>query len=230
MFNDKLEELRGYDFTKFNIQQVMTELEINLSTSVEDTIYELFKDFTRKYSYNEFSSNVHLYDGWKTNDCFKINNKRVIVPYMNGFDSYNGRFQPHYGVEGRIRDIEKSLNYLDGGRTESTDDIFEILKKAKETGQSKKVEFKYFFIDFYKKQTAHIIWKDKDLIKKLNIFGSKREGSLPPSYGKKAYDEMAKEEQTVIDSFQGKADYEKTMQNKGFYLGSVGSNLLMLGS
>lgn len=226
MFNDKLDELRGYDFSKFNIQQVMTELESNLQVGVEETIYELFKDFTRKYSYEEFSSNVYLFDGWKTNKCYAINTNKVIMPYMNGFDSYNGRFQPHYGVEGKLRDIEKSLNYLDGGRTNSTDDIREILKKAQEEGQSKKVEFKYFYVDFYKKQTAHLIWKDKELIKKLNIFGSKKEGSLPPSYGK-PYKDMTKEEQEVIDSFQGKEEYEKIMQDKNFYLSGF-SNLLAI--
>ena len=229
MFNDKLEDLRGYDFSKFNIQQVMTELEGNLQVGVEETIYELFKDFTRRYSYEEFSSNVYLFDGWKTNKCYAINTSRVIMPYMNGFDSYNGRFQPHYGVEGKLRDIEKSLNYLDGGRTESTDDIREVLQDAIKKGQSKKVEFKYFYVDFYKKGTAHLIWKDKELIKKLNIFGSKKEGSLPPSYGHKSYSNMTKEEQAVIDSFQGKEEYEKIMQDKNFYLSGVNNLLAITG-
>ena len=227
-FNDKLEELRQYDFTEFNIKQVMADLEIQLQVSVEDTIYGLFQDFTCKYNYDEYSSNVHLFDGWKTNKSWKINDKKIVYPRLNGFDSYDGSFQPFYGVEGTIRDIEKSLNYLDGGRTESTDDIRDILKKAKDNQQSKKVEFKYFYIDFYKKGTGHIIWKDKELIKKLNIFGSRREGSLPPSYGKKVYSDMTQAEKAVVDSFEGEKEYNKTMQNKNFYLSSVGGNLLQL--
>ena len=226
-FNDKLEELKKYDFTKFNIGQVITDLESNLIVSVEETIYELFEDFTRNYSYDEYSSNVHLYDGWKTNICYKINDKRVIYPRLNAYDSWSGGFDPMYGVEGRIRDIEKALNYLDGGRTESTDDIRDILQEAVKNNQTKKVEFKYFLIDFYKKGTGHIIWKDKELIKKLNIFGSKREGSLPPSYGKKQYSDMNEEEKKVIDSFEGEKEYNKTMKDTKFYL-YESSNLLML--
>ena len=227
-FNDKLEELRQYDFTEFNIKQVMADLEIQLQVSVEDTIYGLFQDFTCKYNYDEYSSNVHLFDGWKTNKSWKINDKKIVYPRLNGFDSYDGSFQPFYGVEGIIRDIEKSLNYLDGGRTESTDDIRDILKEAKDNQQSKKVEFKYFYIDFYKKGTGHIIWKDKELIKKLNIFGSKREGALPPGYGNKDYQTMTQAEKNVVDSFEGEKSYAETVKNKSFYLSSV-SNILALG-
>lgn len=228
-FNDKLEELRQYDFTKFNIQQVMGELENQLAVSVEDTIYKLFKDFTYKYAYDEFSSNVYLYDGWKTNKCYKINDRKVIMPNVDGFDSWDGnKFQPSYNAEGKLRDIEKSLNYLDGGRTKTKDDIRDILNNAKKTQQSKKIEFKYFYATFYKKKTCHLEWKDKELIKKLNIFGSKREGALPPSYGVKTYDSMTQKEKEVVNSFEGKEEYAKTMQNKKFYL-YEGSNIKMLG-
>lgn len=227
-FQDKLVELRQFDFTRFNIEEVILELEVNLQISVEDTIYELFKDFTRTYSYDEYSSNVHLFDGWKTNISYKINDKRVIHPWLSAYDSWDNKFNPMYNVAGKIRDIEKALNYLDSGRTKTTDNITEILKNAYQSGQTKKIEFKYFYIDFYIKGTGHIIWKDKDLIKKLNIFGSKREGSLPPSYGKKSYSEMSEEEKEVIDSFEGEKEYNKTMKDSSFYL-YEGSNLLMLG-
>lgn len=226
-FQDKLIDLRQFDFTRFNIEQVMSELESNLKVSVEDTIYELFKDFTRTYSYDDYSSNVYLYDGWKTNICYKINDKKVIYPRLNAYDNWDNKFNPLYNVEGKIRDIEKALNYLDSGRTKTIDDIKDILQAAYSSGQTKKVEFKYFFIDFYIKGTGHIIWKDKELIKKLNIFGSKREGSLPPSYGKKTYEEMDEEEQRVIDGFEGEKEYRKTMKDTKFYL-YESSNLLML--
>ncbi|MDY0235080.1 MAG: DUF4942 domain-containing protein [Gudongella sp.] len=227
-FHDKLDDLKQFDFTRFNIQQVIKELEANLVISVEDTIYQLFKDFTRRYSQEEYSSNVHLFDGWKTNKCYKINDKKVILPYLKGFDGYNGEFYPEFGVEGRIRDIEKSLNYLDGGKTDSSDDIRDILAKARENNQFKKVEFKYFYIDFFRKGTGHIIWKDKELIKKLNIFGSRKEGSLPPSYGRKDYKDMTKEEKAVIDNFEGEKEYKRTMTDTKYYLYESGS-LLMLG-
>ena len=227
-FQDKLVELRQFDFTKFNIEQVMLELESNLKTSVEDTIYELFKDFTKTYSYDEYSSNIHLYDGWKTNISYKINDKKVIHPRLSAFDNWDNKFNPMYNVAGKIRDIEKALNYLDSGRTKTTDDIKDILQAAYQNNKTKKVEFKYFYIDFYIKGTGHIIWKDKELIKKLNIFGSKREGSLPPSYGNKSYSDMSKEEKKVIDSFEGEKEYKKTMRDTNFYL-YESTNLLALG-
>lgn len=227
-FQDKLVDLRQFDFTRFNIEQVMLEMESNLQVSVEDTIYELFKDFTRTYSYDEYSSNIYLFDGWKTNISYKINDRKVIHPRLSAYDNWDNKFNPMYNVIGKIRDIEKALNYLDSGRTKTTDDIKDILQNAYKNNQTKKVEFKYFYIDFYIKGTGHIIWKDKDLIKKLNIFGSKKEGSLPPSYGKKTYEEMDKEEQKVIDSFEGEKEYKKTMKDTNYYL-YESTNLLQLG-
>ena len=41
---------------------------------------------------------------------------------------------------------------------------------------------------------------------------------LPPSYGRKKYEDMDEKERAVIDDFQGKEDYEKVMQNPSNYV------------
>ena len=47
-----------------------------LVKSVEQTILDLFEDLSYKHSYNEeFSKNIHYYNGWKSNDAYKINKK-----------------------------------------------------------------------------------------------------------------------------------------------------------
>ena len=47
---------------------------------VEDTILNLFEEFSHKHHYyNETSSNIHYYNGWKTNQAWKIN-KKIIIP------------------------------------------------------------------------------------------------------------------------------------------------------
>ena len=58
----------------------------------------------------------------------------------------------------------------------------------------------------------------RSIIDKLNIYGGKHYNFLPDSYGKKTYYEMNKEEQAVIDGFQGKDMYNKVMQDKNYYL------------
>lgn len=228
-YMEKLDELKGYDFSLYNIEQIKLDMQLLLSKSLTDTIMDLFEDFTYKYSWtNEFENNIHYYNGWATNKCEKINDKKIILR-LSGYDDYDGRFYPtKWGVKDKLLDIEKVFNYLDSGRTQFDSDIYEILKQAQEEGQTKRVEFKYWFATFYKKGTCHLEWKDKDLIQKFNVFAAINKNNLPPNYGKKSYSNMTKEEQDVIDSFQGKEEYEKIMQDKNFYLSGT-SNLLAIG-
>ena len=43
----------------------------------------------------------------------------------------------------------------------------------------------------------------------------------PPFYGRKKYEDMDSESQRVIDSFQGKEEYEKVMARADYYLAPV---------
>ena len=41
---------------------------------------------------------------------------------------------------------------------------------------------------------------------------------MPPSYGKKVYKDMTQEEKAVVNEFEGEKEYQKVMNNKGYYL------------
>lgn len=228
-YSDKMEELQDYDFSEYNINQIKLDIQYMLSESLEQTIYKLFDDLISYAHWHGYEGNIHYYNGWKTNSAHKINEKRNILPW-NAYGSWKDNFSPsYYTFLDKIRDIHKVFTYLDNGKTTLEDDIFEILRQAEKDGQTKDIDLGYFSITCFKRGTTHFKWKRQDLIQKLNILGSKNKNWLPPNYGN-PYETMTKDEQDVIDSFQGKDDYERTMQNKGFYLGNVGSNLLMLGS
>lgn len=230
-YMEKLDELKNYDFSLFNIEQIKLDMQLLLSKSLTDTIMDLFEDFTYRHSYYpEFENNMHYYNGWVTNKCEKINDKKIVLR-LSGYDDYDGRFYPtKWGVKDKLLDIEKVFNYLDSGRTQFDSDIYETLKKAQEEGQTKRVEFKYWLATFFKKGTCHLEWKDKELVRKFNVFAAINKNNLPPSYGKKSYSDMTKEEQDVIDSFQGKEEYEKIIQDKNFYLSGAGGLLAIGGT
>ena len=196
-----------------------------MSKSIEETILALFDKFSHKHHwYDETSKNIHYYNGWKTNSAWKIN-KRVVVPHMNAFDSWSGKFRPYYEVCDKLKDIEKVFDYLDGGRSDHVD-LEAALKRAEETGQTKKIQLKYFNVTFYKKGTCHIEFTNLDLLKKFNLFGSQKKGWLPPSYGKANYEDMDSEEKTVIDSFEGELEYRKVLKNKDYFIVEIGLPLL----
>ena len=226
-FYNKVEELKDYDFSLYNIYQLKIDMQKKVVKGIEDTIMELFEEFSNKYHwYDETSGNIHYYNGWKTNKAWIIN-KKVIIPLKAYDDYYTDRFRPtHYDIVRKLQDIEKCFNYLDGGLTEAVD-LEESLKFAEEYGETKNIQLKYFTVTFYKKGTCHIVFNDDELLKKFNIFGSQHKGWLPPSYGKKSYKDMTAEEKAVVNEFEGEKEYSKVMSNRKYYLFD-GNNLNLL--
>lgn len=225
-FYNRLEDLKDYDFSLYNIYQLKADMSNKIVKGIEETIISLFDELSHKHHYyDEMSKNIHYYDGWKTNKAYLIN-KKVIIP-LSGYDSFWNQYRPtDYRVKAKIQDMEKCFNYLDGGLTEAID-IEEALKFAEEYGETKNIELKYFTVTFYKKGTCHIVFTNDELLKKFNIFGSQYKGWLPPSYGKKNYKDMSTEEKAVVNEFEGEAEYSKVMRNTDYYLFD-GDNLNLL--
>ena len=228
-FYNKINELCDYDFSLYNIYQLKIDMQKKVVSGIEDTILKLFDEFSNKYHYyDEMSKNIHYYNGWKTNQSWIIN-KKVIIP-LSGYRDLQfswGGFRPtYYETVRKLQDIEKCFNYLDGGLTEAVD-LEKSLKFAEEFGETKNIQLKYFTVTFYKKGTCHIVFNNEELLKKFNIFGSQRKGWLPPSYGKKTYNEMTAEEKEVINEFEGEKEYNKVLENTGYYLFD-GNNLNLL--
>lgn len=230
IYHSKVDSLQAYDFSVYNIEQIKREIMQSMTQSVEDTILALFEEFSNKYHYyNETSNNIHLYNGWKTNKAWIIN-KKVIQPYMNAFDKYNGRFKcSDYRIAQKLMDMEKVFNYLDGGETSDHVNLDYRLQTAEKLAQTCKIETKYFQLTFYKKGTCHIEFTNLELLKKFNIFGSRKKGWLPPNYGKSTYKSMTKEEQAVIDDFEGEEEYKKVMSNKDYYINQSFAPLMITG-
>lgn len=223
-FYKKINELKQYDFTLYNIKQLQVEMSKNVVKGVEETILKLFEELSYKHHWrDDTSSNIHYYNGWKTNQSWIIN-KKVIIP----LSAYGwGGYRPtDYKVLDKLTDIEKCFNYLDGGLTEALD-LQEQLKFAEGCGETKKIPLKYFKVTFYKKGTCHIEFNNLELLKKFNIFGSQHKGWLPPSYGKKTYKDMTQEEKAVVNEFEGQEEYKKTLANKNYYIFD-GNNVMML--
>lgn len=218
-YHEKIKSLQDYDFSLYNIAQIRAELGRTMTKSVEDAIIKLFDEFSHRYHwYNETSKNIHFYNGWATNKAWKINRK-VIIP-LSAFNDWSNRYEPKtWRVFDKLSDVEKVFNYLDTGITPDHINLRNALDDADRHGQTSKIETKYFRVTFYKKGTCHLEFKDLDLLKKFNLFGSQRKGWLPPTYGKKRYQEMTPEEKAVVNEFDGSAaEYEKVLARKDYFI------------
>lgn len=213
--NESVEAMGQFDANEYNIRTLQLEMSQKTLKGLEDTILALFDQLSHANYYDEGSKNIHYFSGWKTNKCWKIN-KKVIQP-IPAFEEWRGSYTYYPGrCVSTLTDIEKVFTYLDSTQRERVD-IEAAMKDARE-GRYTTVELTYFDVTFYKKGTCHIVFTDLELLGKFNLYGSQRKGWLPPSYGKKRYEDMTRDEQVVVDSYQGKAEYEKILQNPEYYI------------
>ena len=209
-YRNRVSELVNYDFSPYNILTIREEMSANIVQGIEKEIIDLFNDWTNLHYNSEYSKNVHYYNGWCTNEAYKVGKK--VIFRCQAFSEWDGRFEPGWNAESHLAQIERILHYLDtNGKKYDGDELRATLKAAKEAGQSQKVQFHYFTATFYKKGTCHIEFSNDDILKSFNLFASQKKGWLPPSYGKKSYNEMSKAEQKIVDSYEGEASYTDTL-------------------
>lgn len=206
-FFSQVEKMADYEFSAFNIKQVLVEMNASMTKGVEDAIMNLFDELTVEHSwYPECQQNRHYYNGWATNKAHKIGPK-CIIPVNGMFSSYSWDKDKGFDVGHAydvVADLEKAFDYLDGGRTAEID-LCSRLRMESETGQTRNIPCKYFKIDLFKKGTMHIkFYPDAmKLVERLNIYASQKKGWLPPNYGRAKYGNMEADERAVVDSFHG---------------------------
>ena len=217
-YSSMISKFAEYDFTMFNIQTLMNDMNSSLQDGIEKTILDLFDKLSAKFSYvPEMENNIHYYSGWKTNKAHMVN-KKVILPCNGSFSDWKWDKNPLnvYNCVEFLSDIQKALNYLDGGKTDDIN-LNVAITKARDNNNYRNIDTKYFYVSFFRKGTCWLKFKDEDLLARFNAYASMKRGWLPPCYGKKHYKDMNVEEKSVIDSFQGETKYEEGM-SKGLYL------------
>ena len=128
-YQKRIKELEGYDFSAYNILTVREEISRNLLSSIDHEIIKLFDDWTNLHYNDEYSKNVHYYNGWCTNSAYKINRK--VIFRCNAFDTYDGRFCPRYNATGHVAQIERVLHFLDtNGKPYNGDELRAVLDAA----------------------------------------------------------------------------------------------------
>ena len=229
-------KMQAYDFTLFNIQQVMAEMNAEMCKGIQDTIVDLFDKMTvDHYWCPEMQGNKHYFSGWATNKAHKINSK-VILPVSGSLaESITAkRMNNLRGAESVIADIEKVFEYLDGNMTAHVD-LHGVLENAFKEGNNRGIVCKFFTVTLYKKGTMHIKFHSPELVERFNIYCSQKKNWLPPNYGRTAYADMSQEARAVVDEFNGNgtegsgaAAYAEIVARKGYFLSEPGSGVLAL--
>ena len=212
-YQSRINDLANYDFSAYNIWTVREEISRNLVAGIEHEIISLFDNWTSLHYHPEYSKNIHYYNGWCTNEAYKIGRK--VIFNCNGYEYWphnrSYEFYP-YKVYDKIRSIEHVLHYLDtSGKPYDGEELREKLDACRDAYSVQDIQLRYFKVTFYKKGTCHIEFTNTDVLKSFNLFASQKKGWLPPSYGKKSYRDMSASDKKVVDSFEGEASYADTL-------------------
>lgn len=141
-----------------NIRMLLMAIGANRRDMLIESIVSIFKKITR-YHMNQYSTNIHYYNGWKTNDAYKIN-KKIIIPIKHSFDSWD--FNTDYmrindDARNFINDIIKAFQLLDS----SVKGDFTALNNQE--FECDILRFKMFL-----NGNIHVWFKNERLLNKLN--------------------------------------------------------------
>lgn len=226
-FRDTIKSHSDLEFTVANVRAFFENLMGSYEDTLLDAIETLFDSMTFKYTFDDsiHCKNVHYYNGWKTNDAFKVN-KKVILPRI-GIDPYDydkKRNKLRYETPGELDDIDKVMNYFDGKNQYLR--MSEVAREANGTILMEDImESEYFKIRFYKKGTTHLTFKNEDVRRRFNIAVGKKKGWLPQDYGYTPFEQLTYETQEIVKSFE---DDPKQYDNCLNQIGIVKKDLLMI--
>ena len=202
-------ELNKYcnmDFTENNIKIFIDNLMANYPKMIDEAIEYMFDKFTQyafrdgRNTNNEYSKNIHLFNGWKTNTAYKVN-KKIILPFSADYGNrlYSDKID-------FLNDIDMVFNYFDdkglkndlleyvettGYKTNiATTNTAEIVAGYLSKGETKNIKTRYFTITFYLKGTVHLVFASQEMLRRFNIFVGKKRNYLPSDYGYTAKQEF----------------------------------------
>jgi hypothetical protein len=188
-FNYNMERQKDIAFNMENVHYFYEQLIQSIPKSYEETVAKIFDDLTNKWSYTDslWNKTTHLYDGWKTNNCYKVVGKSII-PYSTNY---------LYRVPDVLIDLNIIFNNIQGTQYNiDNKDIIDAIKRCE-----KNIETEHFLLSSFKKGTIHITYKDKRALDQFNILAGKGKNFLPPDFGQKKYSDMDENEKNLVKEF-----------------------------
>lgn len=199
-----LQDFTRLEFTESNIHQFIINVIEAYPRMIQGAIEWLFNEMTKyalkdqsRWAPSECSANIHYFNAWKTNDGYRVN-KKVIIPSFHVDWDFSKRLS--YDQERLLSDMHKIMSYFDGEI--SSGNTAMLVNNALHTGDTRKIDTKFFYISVFKKGTIHFEFKDMDILRRFNIQACIGKNWLPMDYAEKPWSAMSEEEQEVAKSFE----------------------------
>ncbi|UDM74970.1 DUF4942 domain-containing protein [Vagococcus fluvialis] len=181
----QIENASSLEITYSNIEMLLMAVSQNSNQIILDSCVDLFERITQ-YHNKEYSTNIHYYNGWNTNDAFKVNSKFIIplggfyssfddgergigYKYVNGIRTQEIAYEHvMYKVKEFVMDLVKMFRLID----KEVDDNFRTIQ----LGEFESDTFKF---KMFKKGTVHFWVKDLDLLERFNVICGQQFNWIP---------------------------------------------------
>ena len=136
-------------------------------------MFEMITDHSQRGDYN---GNIHLYNGWYTNDAYKINNRIIYPVSYNALSDLEmgigvgGKPQEYGNLPFKFRDFMGELN--------KAFEVFTPVTKCENIGISE-YENNVMKFRIYRKGTVHVTFKDLETLDLINITAGRHFNWLP---------------------------------------------------
>ncbi|MEI2356072.1 DUF4942 domain-containing protein [Mesobacillus zeae] len=169
--NRQIESASELEINSTNVYMLLHAIMANSSEMLISSVVSMFERIT-SHSRRDFSTNIHYYNGWNTNEAYKIG-KKVIYPFFTSFGDWeigarDGSFNTvDYRIKGFIFDLLKAFEPF---RNVNYD--FEMIGKG---------EFKNEILRFkiFMKGTVHVWFNDLETLNKINYVCGRKFNWLP---------------------------------------------------
>jgi hypothetical protein len=207
-FNNIIGRFSDMEFSVNNINVLYEYLLNNGNELFKNAIFELFDEITTVYSYYpETEKNVYLFNGWKSNNGYKINN-RFILRFYDAYERHLVSSETKF----KLDDIEKVFSYFNNGIAPEKP-ISQCYHEWHSNKMGNTFENSIFKCRIYKKGTIHFYVKDDALLRRFNVFVGRERAWLPPDYAYKPYKNCSTAERDVIKAFEGENEYTKNIND-----------------
>lgn len=167
----QLDAAADLEINATNVYMLLQAVLANSSDMLITSIVSMFEEIT-SYSKREYTSNIHYYNGWRTNEAHKIG-KKIVYPFFTEFGDWEmgereGTFK---GVSWTVKEfIFDLLKAFEPFRAVS----YEFERVGKGEFENDILRFKMF-----RKGTVHVWFKDIDALNKINYVAGRKFNWLP---------------------------------------------------
>ncbi|EAC5148261.1 DUF4942 domain-containing protein [Listeria monocytogenes] len=191
-----MEHASNLEITIDNIKMLLTAIMQNSSSIIVDSCVNIFEKITR-YHNAEYSKNIHYYNGWTTNNAFKVN-KKIVYPMY--FDRWDNIFAESFDklawdLKNFFNDFNKMLKLI----KPDFDEQFQTI--SPQEFENDVYRFKVF-----KKGTVHIWFKDLALLDRFNYICGQHFNWVP------ADEEIKRNKKAQEYVYEHFNDYMKTVK------------------